>query len=434
MVLLHLLNTYRKEYNLFPVVAHINHGLRPTESEKEAELVRQGCNRFGFPFEYGQFNVKEFQRVQGLSLQDAARRTRFLFFRLLLPKYHATKVALGHHADDQVETLLLRWIRGSGLKGLKGMLPIREGWVIRPLLESWRDEIESFARDQGIPYLSDSSNLQPTYLRNRIRLRLIPLIEEEFQPNFKLMMLKLSAHFRGEDDFIEREAEEAYQKMVSEEEDHLFFRFSQFQSIHKALQRRVLQKAIQKIARGESSVEEGEEWNIDSIYGRLGGSASSFIQELPGGIFLEKRYDRISLGKGSVKLPSLFETVLISPGQTFVKEIGKTVNVEKVEGPYCKMELKASPFVAYLDYQRLQFPLKMRNFKPGDRFHPLGAKGTQKLKEFFIDHKVPRFERPKIPLLISGEIIAWVVGHRIDDRVKVTDQTRKILKVEVTSA
>ncbi len=140
MVLLHVLNTYRQEFALSLIVAHVNHGLRPDESEKEAELVQKESERLGLPFEYGQFDAKEFQKTAGLSLQDAGRKIRFHFFNSLLSKYHAQKIALGHNADDQVETVLLRLMRGSGLKGLRGMLPIRDGRVIRPLLQVWRRE------------------------------------------------------------------------------------------------------------------------------------------------------------------------------------------------------------------------------------------------------------------------------------------------------
>ena len=135
MVLLHLLNTFREAFDLSLIVAHVNHGLRPEESEREAELVQKESERLGIPFEYGQFNVKEFQKLRGFSPQEAARRIRFHFFYDLLQKHRAQKIALGHNAEDQVETILLRLLRGSGLQGLKGILPIREGKVIRPLLE-----------------------------------------------------------------------------------------------------------------------------------------------------------------------------------------------------------------------------------------------------------------------------------------------------------
>ena len=430
MVLLHLLNAYREAFDLSLIVAHVNHGLRPEESEKEAELVQKESARLGLPFEYGQFNVKEFQKLGGLSPQDAARRIRFHFFYDLLQRHHAQKIALGHNADDQVETVLLRLIRGSGLQGLKGILPIREGKVIRPLLEVGRGEIESFAIEKKIPALVDSSNLKKDYLRNRIRLALIPLIEREYQPNFKEAVLKTSIILREENDYLEKGAEEAYQKIIQEERDTLSFKFSEYQSLHQAIQWRVIKKILGRIYDGGIVKEEGEWSDVHKIYQKLHQSSPSFLLELPHEVWVEKRYDIVLLGKGGVKPLPPFEVELPSPGRTFIEEIGKEVVIEEVNRD--KFRNYSGPSTtALMDYESLQFPLKMRNFRPGDRFYPLGVKGTQKLKDFFIDHKVPKFERPKIPLLISGEMIAWIVGYRIDERVKVTEKTKKVLTVTV---
>ncbi len=430
MVLLHLLNALRETFDLSLIVAHVNHGLRPEESEREAELVQEETARLALPFEYGQFNVKEFQKLGGLSTQDAARRIRFHFFYDLLQKHHAQKIVLGHNADDQVETVLLRLMRGSGLQGLKGMLPIREGRVIRPLLEVWREEIESFAIEKKIPFLLDSSNLKKDYLRNRIRLALIPLMEREYQPNFKEIVLKTSRVLREENDYLERGAEEVYQKIVQAGKDTLSFNFSEYQSLHQAIQWRVVRKMLECIDAWGGVLGEGEWPEVQKIYKKLVKPSPSFLLELPHGARLEKRYDVVSLGKGGITPFPPFELELQSPGRTLMEEIGKEVGIEEINrnqfGDY-----NGSPHTALMDYECLQFPLKMRNFRPGDRFHPLGAKGTQKVKEFFIDHKVPRFERPRIPLLISGESIVWIVGYRIDERVKVTEKTKRVLKVAV---
>ena len=215
MVLLHLLNACRQTFDLSLIVAHVNHGIRPKEPEKEADLVQKECERLHLPFECGIFNAKEFQRAGKFSLQEAARRLRFHFFEQILQKYDAQKIALGHHADDQVETVLLRLMRGAGLQGLKGILPIREGRVIRPLLEVWRHEIEAFAIKNNIPFLIDSSNLKEDYLRNRLRLSLIPLLEKEYQPNVKEILLRTSAILREENDYLEKEAEKAYNPPVA---------------------------------------------------------------------------------------------------------------------------------------------------------------------------------------------------------------------------
>jgi tRNA(Ile)-lysidine synthase len=430
MVLLHLLNDCREAFDLFLIIANINHGLRPEESEREAELVRKESERLGLPFEYAQFNVKEFQKLGGLSLQDAARRIRFQFFNDLLHKHDAQKIVLGHNADDQVETILLRLIRGSGVQGLKGILPIREERVIRPLLEIWRVEIESYASKKRIPFLLDSSNLKKDYLRNRIRLSLIPLIEKEYQPNFKKTLLRTSIVLREENNYLERGADEAYHKIVREEKGTFSFKFSEYQSLPPAIQWRVVRKILGSIYHWGVITEDGEWSDVNKTYLALNRSAPSLFLELPHGIWFEKRYNNVLLGKGDVKPSPPFEVELFFPGRTLIEEIGKEVVIEEKKRDEFTVS-NEPPHIAFIDYESLQFPLIMRNFRPGDRFVPLGAKGSQKLKEFFIDHKVPRFERPKIPLLISGEMIAWIVGYRIDDRVKVTEKTKRVLKVTV---
>ncbi len=430
MVLLHLLNACRKTFHLSLIVAHVNHGLRPEESQKEAELVQKESERLGLPFEYGQFNVKEFQRLGGLSPQDAARRMRFHFLFDLLWKHRAQKAALGHNADDQVETILLRLIRGSGVQGLKGILPIREERVIRPLLETWREEIESFAAAEKIPFLVDSSNLKKDYLRNRIRLSLIPLIERDYQPNLKEVLFRTSTILREENDFLERSAEEAFEKIIREERETLSFKFSEYRSLHQAIQWRVAKKILGKVYDWQVVMEE-EEWSdVQKIYQKLRSSFPSFVLELTHGVWIEKRYDFVTVGKGEKKVIPPFGVELIFKGRTFIEEIGKEVIIEETDVDEFR-RTGGSFDAAFVDLENLQFPLRMRNFRPGDRFCPLGMNGSQKLKDFFIDHKIPKFARPEIPLLISGEMVAWIVGYRIDERVKITEKTNRILKLKV---
>jgi tRNA(Ile)-lysidine synthase len=433
MVLLRLLTSLRQEFDLSLIVAHVNHGLRPKESEGEAELVQKESERLGLTFEYGLFDVKAFKKAGGLSLQDAARRIRFHFFNLLLQRHGANKIALGHNADDQVETLFLRLMRGSGLGGLKGILPIREGKVIRPLLEVWRREIESFAQEMKIPYLLDSSNLKEDYLRNRLRLTLIPFIEREYQPNLKKIVLKTSAILREENDYLERAAEEAYQNIIQEGRDILSFKLPDYQSLHPAIQRRILRKMCGKIYGSRMNLESTEGIKIDRLYKKLFSVHPSFLLELPQGGSLEKRYDLVTMKKERAKPVLPFEVELLSPGRTYIEEIGQEVVIEEISRKDRIENSYGLSNRAFLDCQNLRFPLRIRNFRPGDRFQPLGVKGTQKLKEFFIDHKIPNFERQRVPLLISGEMIAWVVGYRIDERVKVSEKTQRVLKVEFVS-
>jgi tRNA(Ile)-lysidine synthase len=431
MVLLRLLYNLAAEYDLSLIVGHVNHGLRPGASEKEAELVRAESEQLGLPFEYGEVDVKAFQKAKGLSTQDAARRLRFHFFNALLTKHGAAKLALGHHADDQVETFMLRLIRGSGLKGLQAMAPVRQGRVIRPLLEVWRKEIELFAESEGVPFLTDASNLEEHYLRNKVRLSLLPLIEKEYQPNFKPLVLRTTALLREENEALDREAQKAVQELVRKESGVFAFRFLKFRGLHRAVQRRVLQRIFDEIRAGEGIMEEKEGPAVNRLHRLLIEPRPSFSLELPGKIFFEKRYDDILIGKKEAALVSPFEIEIAASGQTFIKEVGKRIVAEELVRKNWTGDFDKTSQTVFLDWGKVQFPLTVRNFRPGDRFHPLGVKGTQKLKEFFIDHKVPRFERSRIPILVSGGSICWVAGFRIDDRFKVTEETERVLKVKL---
>lgn len=430
MVLLHLLDALRQDFSLTLIVAHLNHGLRPQESLKEVEFVRKESDRLGLSFEYQEVDVRAFQKIKKISLQEAARQVRFQFFHGLCQKYSAGKIALGHHADDQVETLLLRLFRGSGVQGLKGMLPIREGRIIRPLLEVWKDEIESIAHEHSIPYLMDSSNLKKDYLRNRIRLNLIPLIEKEYQKGFRRNLFRSSILLRQENAFIDQETEKAFLRIIHQEEEGIFFNVSEFQSLHPALKWRFIQKVLGRV-NGRTNQIELDVREVNLIHQALQEPPASFLIPLSRGLCCEKRYERVFLKRGEPKTIPPFEVELQCPGRTFLSEIGKEIILE--QGDSSDLEsITPSRTIAFLDYERLQWPLRVRNFRPGDRFQPMGFKGTQKLKEFFINHKVPKFERPGIPLLISGDRIVWVIGYRLDERFKATPATPKILKVELS--
>jgi tRNA(Ile)-lysidine synthase len=304
--------------------------------------------------------------------------------------------------------------------------------VIRPLLEAWRNEIESYAVEHGIPYLTDSSNLKRDYLRNRIRLDLLPFIAREYQPRFKEQILKTSVFLREEDDYIERQAEVADCSLVRDREGQLTFHFRDFQSLHPAVQWRLIRRLLDRVD-PETSPEERAWDTAGSLCRRFRSDTPSFEMQVSPGVIVEKRYDKVSIRKGKPRAIPPFEAELNIPGVTRIAEIGVEIAAEEACDKTGPEDWNRSPDTGYFDYHALRFPLRVRNFRPGDRFHPLGLKGTQKLKEFYIDHKIPKIERPGIPLLVSGETIVWVIEHRISEEVKITENTKKILKLRVRS-
>jgi tRNA(Ile)-lysidine synthase len=242
------------------------------------------------------------------------------------------------------------------------MLPIREGRVVRPLLDVWREEIESFTRERGIPYLVDSSNLKEKYLRNRIRLKLIPSIEKEYQPNFREVVLRNSAILRAEDDYLSQKTEETYQTMIQEEKNVLSFPYPSYQSLPEAIRWRILEKLLGKLQDGEAGSEEGGWVDVFPVFQRLNSRAPSFLMELPRGLTLEKRYDQVVFGKGKVTTVPPFEVELLTAGRTLIQDIQKEVMMDDMSWKGNAIA-QGSPYVALVDYHALQFPLKMRNFR-----------------------------------------------------------------------
>jgi tRNA(Ile)-lysidine synthase len=430
MVLLHLLARGRQDLEFSLTVAHLSHGFRPEDADRERALVERACRELTLPFESRAVDARGFARERGVSPQMAARRLRFDFLDELARKQGGQKIALGHHADDQAETVLLRLLRGAGLRGLKGMLPMREGRVIRPLLEVSRADLESFASLEGIPFLTDPSNLKESYLRNRLRLSLIPLIEREYQPRFRDVLGRTSALLREENDFLETEAEAACRRILTESEEGVTFSLADFRRCHPGIQWRILCRILERHL-GLIGLEEAEEGSLVSRLRREVLQPSpclrrTFAPELT----VDKCYDRVFLGKRTFDPPTMpFERVLPIPGEVTLEEIGSRI----VAGISSRPEEEAFRFTetAFLDAARVKSPLEVRNFRPGDRFRPLGGPGVQKLKEFFIDHKVPRFERTRIPLVLSGEEIVWVAGYRICEGAKVTATTVEVVRLDL---
>jgi tRNA(Ile)-lysidine synthase len=278
----------------------------------------------------------------------------------------------------------------------------------------------------------DSTNLKESYLRNRVRLTLIPLIERDFQTNFKGVMKRMSSFLQQEDDYLETKAQEAYGEIIREGGGGLSFEWDRFNALHPAIRWRVLQRMLGRMSE-EEVPEDRDGSEVSQIYQKLNHSASSFILNLSGGVCLEKRYGEVLLKRGGVPAIPPFEVTLGVPGRTVVRELGSEAIIEEIPCGKQEIEFSESPNTAFLDYERLLLPLRLRNFRPGDRFQPLGVKGTQKLKDFLIDHKIPKFERARVPLLVSGEDIVWVMGYRLDERFKVTKETRRVLKVTLVS-
>jgi tRNA(Ile)-lysidine synthase len=420
--LLHLLHSLRDFFSIHLVVAHYEHGLRPMEDPAETGFVQQFAASLGLPFE----SEKGFLSIgRGASIEERARNARYAFLERTRGKHNAQRIALGHTLNDQAETLLMRLLRGSGPAGLGCIPPVRNSTLIRPLIETERREIEDYLRSQGVTWKTDSSNLQPTYLRNRIRLELIPLLEN-YQPRLVKRLGQTAAILRDEDDCLEKIAE-AWLTSKGEMKPEGSFRISipSLWELPVALRRRVTRKLIGKVKKDLRRISSD---HIESAEKLMRGEKPQGSLSLPNRVKIKRAYGHLIFSAGPGRKPDPFLYTLDGPGEHRLEEIGRMISIVEMPNPK-RLPLEGSPWTAFLDAEKVHYPLTVRVFRPGDRFVPFGMAGHKKLKDFFVDLKIPRDQRYSTPILCCDNIPIWICGLRIDDRFKVTPETKRVTKV-----
>ena len=422
--LLHLLFRLKSLYNLHLWGAYLDHQLREKEVEEEIAWVRRLTSKLKIPVIISSFNVPLLMKEEKLSLEEAARIARYKFLNEVAHKLKANIIAVGHTASDQIETLLLHLLRGSGMQGFCGIPPRRER-IIRPLIEVFREEIIEYCREYGLRFCVDSSNKETMFLRNKIRLQLIPYLCQ-YNPQIKKSILKTIEILREENEYLEKETERIFKSLIEEEnEEEIVLNDEEFSSYPVALQRRIIRKAIFQV---KGNLRKIQFSHIDSFL-KLEKEKGCKRISLPENLLLQRDYGKLSVRKKKDKEAGLSSRKLTIPGEIDLPEIGLKLRTEIIYRRPSSFPEGGEE--VYLDLDKLKGPLVLRRRLKGDRFRPLGMNGSKKIKDFFIDLKIPREKRDKIPLLVNGERIVWVVGYCLDDHFKITKDTRKVLKIKV---
>jgi tRNA(Ile)-lysidine synthase len=405
------------------VVAHFNHGLRPAEDDSETDFVRNLAESLKLPFETGKGRLPV--KNTGGSREEAARNARYAFLGKVRKKHKAQKIALGHNLNDQAETVLMRLLRGSGPSGLTGIRPYRDGSIIRPLIEIPRSEIENYLKAKKLSSVTDSSNLKTDYLRNRIRLELMPLLERH-QPQLANLLSQTAEILRAEDDYLTQIAEGWLNENMEMSPRHSFeIPISAFLALPVALRRRVIRNAIGMVKKDLRRIT----WNhVEAIQRLAQAEKPQAALNLPGKLTVKRTYAHLIFSASAPRKPKSFIYTLDRLGAYDLEEIGRRLSIEEVRNRK-GLSFRGSEWTVFLDFEKLRFPLILRPFKPGDRFVPYGMKGHKKIKDFFVDLKVPLEERYSTPILCCDDTLAWVCGFRIDDRFKVTLETKKVMKL-----
>jgi len=415
--LLAALSMLSKEFELKLRVVHINYHLRGAESDGDQKFVENLCRRFRVPFEAVQADFSRGKKSG--SIQDAARNFRYMVFSVKASEAKAACVAVAHNRDDQVETMLMRFLRGSGTVGLAGIPPFRElsrgVRLIRPLIDVRRTDIDQFLAEKKLKARQDSSNKKELYLRNKIRLKLLPLVKREYNRGFDEAAIRLLHILNEENSFLAEAAGKAFNRLKVLAEGCCSFSCSKLNFLHPALLKRVLRAGIEQVKGDLTGLEFRHFEKLSEMLSLVRGKT-----DLPGNVAAQvhsgRLYLRLKNGAKQGLVPLAFPGITRTGKFKIKAASGKTPSVFK------------GPSHAFLDLKKVNLPLCVRSRRPADRFTPLVMKGKKKIQDFFVDLKLPDFERDSVPVVVdsSGKVV-WVAGYRIDDTVKITRNTEEVI-------
>jgi tRNA(Ile)-lysidine synthase len=447
LVLLHLFAAVRERLNVRPVVFHLDHQIRGEEAEADARFVEQTSKEWGIPVHVERIDVPTLAAERRLSLEEAARMARYTALGQYAVSQNAGGIAVAHNADDQAETVLMHLIRGAGLLGLRGMLPVshlsdyhllapidESLLLIRPLLEITRADIEAYCIEHGLSPRFDRSNLDTTYFRNRLRHEIIPQLET-VNPNIRVMLTRTASVMAAYHEFVKPHIDTAWDDILLELNDTCVqFDLEQWRALPLAIQRATIRRAswhLRKPLRdiGYQHVEDA----VDVAQrGETGAQAT-----LPGGLILRVDYDSLVIAAVDQQPPApdwpllAPNTVIPAPdiGEYLIPGSEWTFSLSIYDGPRSGpvwKALLADPWKAPFDAGVLSGSLHLRTRRPGDRLFPSGLGGTMKLSAFMINEKIPAAWRDHLPLLVTGDHIVWVCGWRVDERFAVHTSTDKV--------
>ena len=422
VALLHILSSL-KDLKLELTAAHLNHGIRGDEADRDADFVKRTAKSLDIPFEYKKVDTQAYKQEKKLSLEDAARELRYQFFNELREKLGATKVATAHTMDDQAETVLMRLLRGSGLRGLSGIPPVSRGYLVRPLLFVSRREIEEYLNSKGIDWVEDSTNTEDRFLRNKIRQNLIPLLEE-YNPKLKETLLRTAEVLRADDEYLSNEAQKQFKRIFRKNRQSEYLGdLNKYRETVKSLRLYCLRMSLDSI---NDSLEGISYAHVTSADEFLLSDRASGEAEFPGGAVIAKGYDWF-LVTNKPLLTHKFSYVIEAPGKSKFPEF--EVEIKPASSDTLEPEDEST---VYFAADKIDFPIEVRSFKAGDRFKPLGMSKFKKVQDYFTDVKLPKFMRNRVPIFSSNGEIFWIGGMRMDDRAKVRRKGQKALKFKLS--
>jgi tRNA(Ile)-lysidine synthase len=410
----------RKEWLLDIFLGHFNHRLRPRAGEDE-QFVRKVAQEHGLPLFVASEDVRSFAKLNRLNLEEAGRMLRYEFLSKTAQTIGGAKIATGHTMNDQAETFFLRLMRGSGLKGLGSISPVVEGRIIRPLLSVERKDIAEYVEKIGWAFREDESNLDRSFARNKVRLDLIPYIQENFEPKIIHRIGKIVTILQEEEKLLRKWASHEAKKAVLLESGEIRLDLNSLLTLPQGLARRVVRDFIQKI---KGDLREISFEDVETLLNLEEGKSFQLTKEL-----LLKRDKDFVFCRLEQPERMTFEYEWDGSSPLILEELSLMVKAERIKRPQSfAFDDNAK---AHLDAKNIQFPLQVRSRNEGDRYRPLGAPGSKKLKEIMRAKDIPLTEREKKPLFLSGNEIVWVLGLPVAEKFKISDKTKEVLVLTV---
>lgn len=426
--LLKVLLDIKDEFNLTLCAVHVNHGLRGCEADNDQSYVEKLCRDWGIPLKTYFVDIKALSKKLGISEEEAGREARYKLFNKVLQNTGSQFIAVAHNRDDQAETVMLNILRGSGLDGLCGM-SMKQGRIIRPLLNISRKQILKYLENNSIHYCTDSSNVSSEYARNRVRNELFPAIKKMFGINPVNQLYRLSFLVSEDRELLDQVAKNSYEAVVLSEEDGVELSAVGLRTLSNAISKRIIRMAWERI---NSSRKNLESVHVDQILTLCQNNRTGKKVKLKNGIEVLLSYDRLIFTKAGKKYGKPYSYPVNKESFTEVKELNATLEAKVLSGNEIMQlgdfsTVNETSLVQFFDLDKLNGEIVVRSRLDGDRIRPYKSNGEKKLKKFFIDQKVPVEKRNIIPLVALGNKIAWIVGMRTSEDYRARKDSEKIL-------
>lgn len=423
--LFYTLKEIQKKIPFSMIVVHVEHGLRGEESVGDAEYVNGICRKEEVPFELFSVNLYKEAADRKCSLEEAGRIVRYEAFRETLAKYQADKIAVAHNQNDRGETMLFNLFRGTGLRGLVGITPVREN-IIRPLLCVNRSEIEGFLNKKGIEFRTDYTNFENMYTRNKIRNNIIPYIEREIQPKTVEHISDSCQVIEEVEEYMQSQALKAFHECVRKENDNSFeINLAAFELLENIIKTYVIRLSIGYLV---NQLKDITSTHIKDVLGLCSKGVGKKLQ-LPYQLEAERGYHTLTIRKSEALDVRNDRSITINGAGTYPIDREKYIKIS-MEDYHEGSVIEEKKYTKWLDYGKIKEDLLLRHRQPGDYLCINANMGKQMLKAYLINEKIPQNERDGLWLLASGNHIIWIVGFRISEAYKVTKDTQRIVKVQ----